>query len=299
MRSEVKVHVQKVMDDPGILLSATNTSYANGALHGEQWHRPDAVAAVLKLSPELPHLQSLLVAFFGGAMITWECFTTEFASGSPVDLASAEDKERAWMPPTNDVNEGALGSFRLYIQKKPTTTIEQYNALAMFNFNNTEAFMEKHFTAEDHRFICEEARSREYNKTEKKLREELRLHAVEKADEARKKTADAAAKLAKKKDDLAKVKCTEDEEVIKSMSKPSLKDQLQLYRELGVPNIPKISVIPNKPEMCAALLAAVQWYKSQPQNTSQPPGNSGSQSAADKDIQGIMEDEDDFSSDLE
>jgi len=169
----------------------------------------------------------------------------------------------------------------------------------MFNFNNTETFIEKHFTAEDHRFIREEAHSREHNKTEKKLREELRLHAVEKADEAGKKIADAAAKSAKKKDDLAKVKCTEDEEMIKSMSKPPLKDQLQLYRELGVPNIPKISFIPNKPEMCAALLAAVQWCKAQPKNTSQPPGNSGSQCAADEDIQGIMEDEDEFSSDVE
>ena len=128
LHDEVKVHVQTIIDNSNILAS-NNTLYENGALHGEKWHQPAAVAAVLKLFSKLPYLLPVLVAFFGGAMITWECFTTEFAPRSPIDLASAEDKEWAWMPRTNDVNEGALGSYRLYIWKKPTTTIEQYNAL--------------------------------------------------------------------------------------------------------------------------------------------------------------------------
>ena len=298
LHDEVKVHVQTIIDNPNILAS-NNTSYKNGALHGEKWHQPAAVAAVLKLSSELPYLLPVLVAFFGGAMITWERFTTEFAPGSPIDLASAEDKERAWMPPTNDVNEGALGSYRLYIRKKPTTTIEQYNALTMFNFNNTEDFMTKCFTPEDHKFIREEARAAEHNKGEKKIREELRLHAAAKADAARQKATDTAAKLAKKVADLAAVERIEDEEVIKGMSKPGLKNQLQLYRQLGVPDIPKISSIPNKPEMYSALLAAVQWYKSQPQNTLQPPDHDGLQCAADENIQDIIGDDGDSASDLD
>ena len=101
------------------------------------------------LSPQLPHLQPVLVAFFKGALITFERFTSEFAPGSPIDLASATEKELAWMPPTNDVNEGALGSYRIYIRKKPTITVQQYNALTMFNFNYTEEWMDKEFTAED------------------------------------------------------------------------------------------------------------------------------------------------------
>ena len=124
------------------------------------------------------------------------------------------------MPPTNNVNEGALGSYRLYIQKKSTTTIEQYNALTMFNFNNTEAFMTKYFTPEDHTFIREEACEAEHNKGEKKIREELRLHAAAKTDAARQKATDIAAKLAKKVADLAAVEHIEDEKVIKAMSKP-------------------------------------------------------------------------------
>jgi hypothetical protein len=297
LHDEVKSHVQKVMDHPKILVSS-DASYVNGALHGEKWQRLDAVTAVLKLSPGLPSLQPLLVAFFGGALTTWERFTSEFAPGSPIDLASAEDKEKAWMPPTNDVNEGALGSYRLYIRKKPTTTIEQYNALAMFNFNNTEAFMEKNFTEEDHRYVREEGRAAEHNKTEQKLREELRLHAVAKADEARQKIADTAAKLAKKKNDLAQVKRMEDEETIRKMTKQSLKDQLQLYRELGVPDVPKISHIPNRPEICSAVLAAVQWYKSHPQSNSQPYTSGGVDCEDDRDIQDTSGDGEDSASDL-
>jgi hypothetical protein len=106
----------------------------------------------------------------------------------------------------------------------------------------------------------------------------------------------AAAKLTKNVADLAAVEHIEDEEVIKGMSKPGLKDQLQLYRQLGVPDIPKISSIPNKPEMYSALLATVQWYKSQPQNTLQPPDHDGLQCAADEDIIG---DDGDSASDLD
>jgi hypothetical protein len=63
------------------------------------------------LAPELPHLSSVLVAFFQGAAETWKCFISEFAPGGLIDEATADEKDFAWMPPTNDVNEGALGAF--------------------------------------------------------------------------------------------------------------------------------------------------------------------------------------------
>jgi hypothetical protein len=40
-------------------------------------------------------------------------FTSEFAPGGLIDEATAEERELAWMPATNDENEGALGSFRV------------------------------------------------------------------------------------------------------------------------------------------------------------------------------------------
>ena len=50
-----------------------------------------------------------LIAFFEAAGKTWQCFTSEFAPGGLIDETTAEEKEVAWMPPTNDANEGALG----------------------------------------------------------------------------------------------------------------------------------------------------------------------------------------------
>jgi hypothetical protein len=67
------------------------------------------------MKPELPHLANVLVAFLKGALTTWKRFTTEFVPGGLIDEASAEQKDLAWMPATNDVNEGILGSYRVFM----------------------------------------------------------------------------------------------------------------------------------------------------------------------------------------
>ena len=46
---------------------------------------------------------------------TWKRFISEFAPGGLIDEATAEEKELAWMPPTNDINEGAVGSFCVFM----------------------------------------------------------------------------------------------------------------------------------------------------------------------------------------
>jgi len=44
-------------------------------------------------------------------VVTWKKFTSEFAPGGLIDKATADERKLVWMPSTNDVNEGALGSF--------------------------------------------------------------------------------------------------------------------------------------------------------------------------------------------
>ena len=63
----------------------------------------------------LPYLKELLIANFTGADETWTCFTSEFSPGGLIDAATTEERNLAWMPATNDENEGALGSFRKLI----------------------------------------------------------------------------------------------------------------------------------------------------------------------------------------
>ena len=115
-----------------------------------------------------------------------EEFTTEFAPGGVISLTSAEDRKKAWMPPTNNVNEGALGSYRVFIQKKPKTSMHMYNAIAQYSRNKTEAFMQQHFTEAEHAFLRHEAHLWDGSKAEKNRRNQLiekQMDAVEKTRE--------------------------------------------------------------------------------------------------------------------
>jgi len=61
----------------------------------------------MKKLSTFPHICGLLTAFFKGAEETWKQFTSEFTPGGLIDQSTAEEKEPAWMPATNDINEGA------------------------------------------------------------------------------------------------------------------------------------------------------------------------------------------------
>ena len=100
-------HIQRIIDNPNLL-----TKSSTATLHGNDWHNPDVVAVICQLLQTLPHLKSILVVFFEAALATWKHFTSEFAPGGEIDQATSEEKEYAWLPATNDKNEGALGSFR-------------------------------------------------------------------------------------------------------------------------------------------------------------------------------------------
>ena len=90
---------------------------------------------------------------------TWSRFTSEFAPGGLIDAATTEERDLAWMPATNDENEGALGLFRKLIQQHPQLTMQAYNGLTMFFCNNMQLFMEIKFTTEeDYKFLHKLAR---------------------------------------------------------------------------------------------------------------------------------------------
>ena len=111
LRCCVYDHMQKIISDPSILIGK-DTSYATATLDGDEWQNTAVVKKILELAPTLPQLQDLLVVFFEGAAETWKRFTSEFAPGGLIDEATVEERVLAWMPATNDENEGALESFR-------------------------------------------------------------------------------------------------------------------------------------------------------------------------------------------
>ena len=71
LHDDVKSHCKKIIENPGLLLDLDAT-YVSGALYGKPWERPEAFYAIHSMLPTLPHLSGALVAFFEGALETWE-----------------------------------------------------------------------------------------------------------------------------------------------------------------------------------------------------------------------------------
>ena len=116
--------------------------------------------AIHKNISTFPHIHGLLTAFFKGAEETWKQFTSEFAPDGVIDQSTAEEKELAWMLATNDINEGALGAFCIQMRTKSQMTMTNYNALAMFECNNTQNFVNALFTEPgDFKFLHGQARA--------------------------------------------------------------------------------------------------------------------------------------------
>src|SRR5882762_10976332 len=102
---------------------------------------------------------------FTGALATWKRFTREFAADGIVTTTTAAERARAWMPATNDANEGALGEFRVAKRKWPNLTLAQYNSRKMYARNNTGKYILQSFnTSEKYAFLRKSAR--EWNQRE-------------------------------------------------------------------------------------------------------------------------------------
>ena len=136
LHQKVSTHIQAIITNPSNLL-CKNPSSDIASLEGDEWQHPDIFKSIKDL--DLLYLEELLVAFFTGADETWTRFISEFAPGGLIDAATTEELDLAWMPATNDENEGALGSFRKLIQQQPQLTMQAYNGLAMF-------FLQQHTT---------------------------------------------------------------------------------------------------------------------------------------------------------
>jgi len=256
---KVQEHLEKVINDPSVLLPPTG-SYESGTIDGLPWRNPEAMAEISQLASSLPHLNSVLVAFFRGALVTWKRFTAEFHEGGLIDEATAEEKEHAWMPPTNDVNEGALGSLRSHLRKKPNTTIHQYNALAMFKFNNTANFVHHVFIAEDHAYVRQQARIKDTSHLERSRKAKLVAHKDQEIEERREKMTKKMQQKTQEQSRLAGLQCIHDgQRVTTDMTIAELRDQLEIYRGL-VDSIPLKSHLKTKAAMIEALKEAIRIY---------------------------------------
>ncbi len=232
LHKKVYRHMKKIIKKPELLIGP-NATHETGALDGKKWNRPEIFTAIKNLMPELPYLEDLLVAFFKGAARTWKRFISEFAPGGLIDEATAEEREAAWMPPTNDANEGALGAYRVAMRRQPWLSEDQFNAWYMARVNGTEEFIKNVLThPEDHKFVHKLAREGESQGKQMKKKalvehNEAKIQKRKKATEKRKARAEKIKAL--------KLICDKDE--VLKLTGESLNLQIQAFKLAGAPNI--------------------------------------------------------------
>lgn len=113
--TEVKAFLQSVVNNPDIILAETLMLQTATLDSRDGWGcYEETISAIQTLQPSPPHLQGALVAFFKGAAETMVWFTAEFAPGSAIDQATAEEQDLAFLPTTNDACDGLLGSYHQY-----------------------------------------------------------------------------------------------------------------------------------------------------------------------------------------
>ena len=256
LHKKVSIHIHTIIADPYILL-CENPSNTTASLEGDEWQHPDIFKCIYNLN--LPYLEELLIAFFTGADETWTRFTSEFAPNGLIDGATTEERDLAWMPATNDENEGALGSFRKLIRQQPQLTMQAYNGLTMFFRNNTQLFMEAKFTTEeDYKFLHKLAREngsgeQAWRKAGVDHRDDRQHHLIEK----RKKTQEKAEKNAER---IAGISIILDKNIVSVLKGNPLLDQIKVFKEAGAPNLqgalPKLAK-----DKRQALVDAVELYE--------------------------------------
>jgi hypothetical protein len=239
LHKKVKAHCQAIIDHPDLLL-APDASYEDGSMDGMIWHQPEVFYAVHQLIPQLPHLREALIEFFEGALDKWKRFSSEFAPGSTIATASSEKHAQAFMRATNDKNEGALGSFQVQTRYRPSMTLPQHNAHAMYKKNGIKSYMCT-LTPAQCKWIHKKTHSLDSSGQEKKRRQ-----AQAKAD-----------------------KITSDQNRKRKQLLQAKKDAAKAKREAVVPRL-DVNDIKNAPGTNAHLDLQLDWHRSKDSTGSIP-----------------------------
>jgi hypothetical protein len=179
-----------------------------------------------------------------------------------IDEATSEEKELAWMPPTNDVNEGALGSFRVLLRRQPQLSLVQFNAQTMYTRNDTEAFMKKKFESEDQLYIRQLVRENDSKSTEKQKRMDMIEHAQAKANKRLAATKKRKKNAQEKADRVASVRLIFDKAEVSKLKGQRLKDHLAAFQRTGAPNLQNLTSRTTVAKVREGLEQAIDLYNS-------------------------------------
>ncbi|KAL5522571.1 hypothetical protein ACEPAG_8588 [Sanghuangporus baumii] len=264
---KVKAHIRKLIDDPDIILAA-NARPEEAIMGGnESWNRPDTVKAIQEhiTMDRLPKLKDLFKAFLRGALYTWERFSSEFHEDGTIATLTENEKDLAWMPSTNDVNEGALGSYRMFARKNPHASLTLFNSLFRYRRNETEEFIKTYLSAEeDQAFLRKEARTEDQIGADRKRSREIAEQHEEEAKAKKQKRDEWDARVRKRDEELRGLAVEFNRSRVNEMMASELKDQLDKLRRINnnLLNIPPNKDMGRKDDRKAALLSALDWYSS-------------------------------------
>ncbi|KAL5520172.1 hypothetical protein ACEPAG_9385 [Sanghuangporus baumii] len=257
LHEKVRTHVKKLIEEPHIILSPS-ADPKQATLNGyDSWKNEEAVKVVHRMAPELPHLETLFKVFLSGALETWERFSGEFRADGTIAALTEMEQDFAWTPATNDVNERALGSYRVFVRKNPAGGLRTFNSIFRTKRNKTHEFMESTLTdALDSAFLRREARAQEAMGMEKKRRREIYEEGLENVAKKRRKDTEKEEKEEKRRYKLEQVEQVVDETAINNMTVSQLQNQLDKIR-------PEAGCIPadyklNKAQRRDYLLAALR-----------------------------------------
>lgn len=220
-----------VADDPDALLVAGYPT----TFEGEELDADSRVIidAVHRISGNLPHLKDAIGAFFRGAHEKWVKFTAEFAQDAQIASLSVDQRRRAFLNTTNDVNEGALGMLRIALRRSPNISLFTYNSLMMIRQNNVAEFFASLDTAGP-AFVRDQARRMAHGSIEKQRRLHLAEKRFAKAQQNTQAREDKERKAKEKKTqedaEMRGVKLESDTEAIRALKGQKLALQIKWHQ---------------------------------------------------------------------
>ncbi|KAL5483089.1 hypothetical protein ACEPAI_8318 [Sanghuangporus weigelae] len=225
---KVLIHVKKLINEPSIILGA-DADPCQATMNGyEAWDRPDAMAAIRELMPQMPNLEEAFIAFLKGALTTWERFSSEFRDDGTIVALTECERDLAWVPATNDANEGALGAWRVFSRIKSTASMRLFNAIFRFKRNDTTEFRDTVLTGPQwDSFLKKEGRLLMDTRPEKKRRREIYEAYREEVLTKRRKTAEKEARAEETRKWLDGIEIKTDHEILARMSDKELGTQLK------------------------------------------------------------------------
>lgn len=233
----------------------------------ESWNRPETIKAIQRHTTldRLPKLEDLFRAFLKGALDTWERFSSEFINGGLIAALTEADKDLAWMPATNDVNEGVLGSVRVFSRANPHGFLGLFNARFRYRRNNTEDFIKTYLSGDElQAFLRKEARKEDEMGLDRKRRREIAEQHETEAKAKKQKRDEWEARVRKREDKLRGLTIEFDRDRVQQTTVPELKNQLDKLRKLknNALEIPANKDLAKKEDRKVALLSALDRYGS-------------------------------------